>query len=268
MSIRKRFPTAMILLAVLFVLIQWAPLAVFFFFLQAVIIVSLIEFYNLARKKKLRPQPLIGILMALLLSASFFFKALPFGIALFGGLLLAGLYFLIAFNTIEKAMVFPASFSITVLGAIYISFTLNHFYPLQAERGPYYLYFLLAVIFLGDSGAYLFGKLLGRHKMTPVASPNKTWEGSLGGILFACLGAIAARLLLLKEIGLGEAVLCGVLVHAVAQVSDPLESLFKRAVGVKDSSNMLPGHGGFLDRVDSLLLAVPFYYYFIHYFWK
>jgi len=268
MSLRKRFPTAVILLAAVFAVFQWAPPLVLFIFLQAFIIAALIEFYNLAEKKKLHPQPLLGILAALLISASFFIKALPLGLALFGGLLLAGIYFLMASNTIEKAMFFPSALAITMFGAFYISLTMNYLYALRAERGPFYVYFLLGVIFLGDSGAYLLGKSLGRHKMTPIASPNKTWEGSLGGIIFACLGALAARQLLLKQIGLGEAVLCGVLAHAVAQISDPLESLFKRAVGVKDSSNMLPGHGGFLDRIDSLLLAVPFYYYFIRYFWK
>jgi phosphatidate cytidylyltransferase len=145
---------------------------------------------------------------------------------------------------------------------------MNFLFWITLERGVYPFYFLCAVIFLGDSGGYLFGKLLGRHKMTPLASPNKTWEGSAGGILFAVLGALAARQILLREIDLATALLCGALVHAAAQVSDPLESLFKRAAGVKDSSNFLPGHGGFLDRVDSFLLAAPAFYYFTKFFWK
>ena len=100
------------------------------------------------------------------------------------------------------------------------------------------------------------------------ASPNKSWEGSVGGFLFAVAGAVLARYVLLPQVPLLTAALTGLVVDAAAQVSDPLESLFKRAVGVKDSSNSLPGHGGFLDRIDSLLLASPFFYYFIGYFWK
>ncbi len=104
--------------------------------------------------------------------------------------------------------------------------------------------------------------------MTPLASPHKTWEGGAGGLLFAALAALAVRTLFLPQVPLFLALLCGVLVHAAAQLSDPLESLFKRAAGVKDSSNLLPGHGGFLDRLDSLLLAAPFFYYFVFLFWK
>lgn len=268
MSLRKRLPTALILLALLFLVIQWTSRLVFFLFLQVFIIVSLLEFYNLVRRKKMFPQRAVGVLLALLISASFFFEALPFEMALFLGLLLSGLYYVISFKTIEKVALFPFSFAVTVFGAIYISFPMNYFYLLRLEKGPFYIYFLFAVIFLGDSGAYLFGKLLGRHKMTPMASPNKTWEGSVGGLVLACLGAVAAQKVLLKEIGILEAVLAGFFVHAVAQLSDPLESLFKRAAGVKDSSNFLPGHGGFLDRIDSLILAAPFFYYFIRFFWK
>jgi phosphatidate cytidylyltransferase len=140
--------------------------------------------------------------------------------------------------------------------------------PIRDEHGPAYLYFLLAVIFLGDTGAFFIGKWIGRHPMTPIASPHKTWEGAAGGLLFAGLGAWAAQSVFLPAIDPGNAVIAGLAVSVVAQISDPLESLFKRAAGVKDSSKALPGHGGFLDRLDSLLFAVPFFYFFVRYLWK
>jgi phosphatidate cytidylyltransferase len=158
--------------------------------------------------------------------------------------------------------------AVTFFGVVYLGFTLNYLFLIRFERGPFYVYFLCSIIFLGDSGAYFLGKLLGRHKMTPLASPNKTWEGSAGGILFGVLGAWAARQLLLPDADVWRALLTGALVHAMAQLSDPLESLFKRAVGVKDSSNVLPGHGGVLDRVDSFILATPFFYFLLRYLWK
>jgi phosphatidate cytidylyltransferase len=268
MSLRKRIPTAIVLIGLLFVICQYAPKIVLYIFQQAFIVAALFEFYGLAGRNGLRPQKALGIGLALLVSASFYFPSFPLEVALFGGLLLSAVYFVIYFNTQEKLPYFPASFAITILGTVYLSFPLNFLYKIRLDDGPFYLYFLFSVVFLGDTGAMFFGKAFGRHKMTPVASPNKTWEGSAGGILFAIGGAVLAQQVLLRQIPLWRAVLCGVLVHAVAQVSDPLESLFKRAVGVKDSSNALPGHGGFLDRIDSLILASPFFYYLVKFFWK
>jgi len=268
MSLRKRLPTALVLLIFVFVCIQFLPKLWFFLFLQIIILASLIEFYNLSQKRKLFPQKIIGVFIALIISVSFFFEEISLEIALFASLFLIAIYFLIAFNKVEKLRFFSSSIALTFFGAFYLSFPLNFFYPLREEKGPFYIYFLLAVIFLGDTGAYFFGKRWGRRKQVPMASPNKTWEGGFGGILFALIGAVAAQQIFLRDIILWQAVLCGILVHIAAQISDPLESLFKRAVGVKDSSNALPGHGGFLDRIDSLILAAPFFYYLIKYFWK
>jgi len=268
MSLRQRVPTALVLLTIVFLWIQYLPYLGFFLVLQVLIIVSLLEFYNLPLKRKLFPQKTFGVFIALIIGLSFYFEKISLEMALFASLLLSAVYFLITFNRIEKLKHFSSSIALTFFGAFYLSFTLNYFYSLRVEKGPFTIYFILAVIFLGDTGAFFFGKLLGRRKQVPMASPNKTWEGSFGGILFACIGAVAAQQVLLKDIVLWKAILCGICVHAVAQISDPLESLFKRAVGVKDSSNILPGHGGFLDRIDSLILAGPFFYYFIKYFWK
>jgi phosphatidate cytidylyltransferase len=265
MSLRTRTPTALILLAALFVTVQFAPLWLYFLVLQLLIIAALIEFFNLAGRRRLLPQPALGIALALILGASFYFPSFPVTLAFFLCIAVSSVYFLLSFTTLERLPFFTSSIAITFFGAVYVGFTMDFFYSLRVDWGPFYLYFLFGVIFLGDTGAYLIGKLIGRHKMTPIASPNKTWEGSFGGILFACLGALAARELLLRNLPLGKAILLGVVVHAVAQVSDPLESLFKRAVGVKDSSNVLPGHGGFLDRVDSLLLAAPVFFYLLKY---
>jgi len=268
MSLRQRTPTAIALLGILFVVIQYAPNWIFFLIGQAYIVAALLEFYNLADRKHLLPQRALGIGMAILVSLTFYFRSIPLEAALFGGLLVSAFYFVLTFNTLEKLPYFPGSFAITVIGMLYISFPLSFLYRIRLEAGPFTLYFLFAVIFLGDSGAYFIGKPFGRKKMTPVASPNKTWEGSAGGILFALAGAVLARTLLLPAVPLWKAALTGVVVHAAAQVSDPLESLFKRAVGVKDSSNVLPGHGGFLDRIDSLILAGPLFYFILMYFWK
>ncbi len=267
-SLRKRTPTALVFLAVVFLCIQFFPPLGYFIVLQVLILASLIEFYNLPLKRNMFPKKTLGMILALIISASFYFDEISLEMALFAALFLTAVYFLISFNTVEKLRHFLASISLTFFGALYLSFTLNYFYPVRLEKGPFYVYFFLAVIFLGDSGAYLLGKLWGKRKQAPIASPNKTWMGGLGGIIFAALGAFLARQVLLQEVILWNAILCGVLINVMAQISDPVESLFKRAVGVKDSSNALPGHGGFLDRMDSFILAVPFFYYFVKYVWK
>lgn len=268
MSLRKRTLTASILLCALFFVIQFAPLIVFFLLLQVFILAALVEFYNLADRRRLLPQRALGAACTLIISASFYFPRLGFEKGLLICLLVTCTYFVVRTSTLERLASLPQSISVTFFGALYLSFTLNHLYRIRLEDGIYSIYFLFAVVFLGDTGAYFIGKPFGRKKMTPIASPNKTWEGSAGGILFACLGALAARELLLPDIVLWKAVLCGVLVHAAAQISDPFESLFKRAAGIKDSSSVLPGHGGFLDRIDSLILASPLFYYLVKALWK
>jgi phosphatidate cytidylyltransferase len=268
MSLRQRFPTAMILLAILFVIVQFAPPIVILLALQVLILGALLEFYGLASKAGHKPKAAVGIVFMALFAISVYEPVFPLSMAIYAGLLFTAAFYVVAVDRAELLASFPASIALTLMGPFYIAFTLDHLYLLRMERGPFPVYLLCGAIFMGDSGAMLFGSLWGRHKMTPVASPNKTWEGSVGGLLFAALGALIVKLLLFPDLGFGRAVLAGVLAHAVAQVSDPLESLFKRAAGVKDASRILPGHGGVLDRIDSLLLASPFFYYFIGLIWK
>ena len=268
MDFFKRTVTAVVLLGAVFLIVQYAPHGVFFVLAQGIIVAALLEFYTLAGRKDLAPRKVLGTGLTLVISLPFFFRAVPVEAALFAVLLVSAVYYVVTTNSVEKLGRFPASFSVTVIGALYLGFTLNFLYRIRLESGPFLLYFLFAVVFLGDSGAYFIGKPFGRHKMTPVASPNKSWEGSAGGFLFALAGAALARWILGLDVPLGTALLTAVAVHASAQISDPMESLFKRAAGVKDSSNALPGHGGFFDRIDSLILAGPLFYFIVKHLWR
>jgi phosphatidate cytidylyltransferase len=268
MEFAKRTVTAAVLLAVLVAVVEFAPDGVLFVFLQLVVAGGLVEFYALAAKKNLFPQRALGFLMALVLGLSFLVPGLTFLLALFICLLGSAVYYVLRSNTLERMMRFPQSLAVTFLGPIYLAATLNHFFLLRRAYGSRPLYFLFAAVFVGDTGAFLIGRWLGRHKMAPIASPRKTWEGAVGGLVSAGLAGIPAGLLFLPGLSLPLAVVAAVLVSAVSQVSDPLESLFKRAVGVKDSGNIFPGHGGVLDRVDSLILAGPFFYYLLGFIGK
>jgi len=146
---------------------------------------------------------------------------------------------------------------------MYISLTINHVYLLRLESGAVYVYFLVIIIIFGDTAAYFVGKFWGKHPLAPKASPRKTWEGTFGGLVFAALGALFIQQVLIPDILLWKAVVVAVLVHIFAQIGDLLESLFKRSAGRKDSSHVLAGHGGFLDRVDSFVLAAPFFYFIL-----
>jgi len=266
MNLFKRTLTALVLLPLVFLLIQFSSDIFFFTVIQVIVILSFVEFCNLLHKKMIFPNKAMGIIFVLLIGSSFLFDAFTIGMALLVGLFIFAIGYLVSIKTIEELMAFPAEFSLTFLGAVYLSFTFNHIFLLRQEYGPFSIYFLLAVIFTGDTGAFLIGKKWGKHKMVSLASPHKTWEGGVAGVVFAVVMGIAAGFILFgSEILLWKIILISLMIQVVAQLSDPLESLFKRAAGVKDSSNILPGHGGVLDRIDSLILAIPFFYYVLKY---
>lgn len=266
MDIHKRLPTAIVLIFLAFVTIQYAPDWAFFCVVQLLVLAALWELYKLGWNKGRIAEKIIGSMIALILAFSFYFDFWSLSIAFYSSLLILAFYFIFSINRDEKLALFPPTIAILFFGAFYLSFTLNFFNLIRNDYGPYPVYFLLAVIVIGDTGALFVGRLMGRHKMVPVASPRKTWEGSIGGIVLAVVAGGAIQIFFLHgDALLWKSLLIAFLVHVVAQLSDPLESLFKRAAGVKDSSNILPGHGGFLDRLDSLILAAPLFYFLLKY---
>jgi phosphatidate cytidylyltransferase len=119
------------------------------------------------------------------------------------------------------------------------------------------------MIWICDTAAFHFGVALGKHKLFPRVSPNKSWEGSIFGFIFAIATAVAAKYIVLDYLSLPQSVVIGCIVGIFGQLGDLIESLLKRDAGVKDSSHIIPGHGGAFDRFDSLLLTAPLVYLYI-----
>lgn len=150
------------------------------------------------------------------------------------------------------------------LGFLYVSLPLALLLLIDRHpRGNVWILFLLTVIFLGDTGAFYFGRIFGTRKLYVSVSPGKTWAGAIGGLLVSVLsGLLFSRLFLLGGFPLETGFLAGIL-GVSGQVGDLVESMIKRGAGVKDSGRILPGHGGMLDRVDGLLFAIPVLYVFL-----
>lgn len=148
-------------------------------------------------------------------------------------------------------------------GLIYVPAFACVWAPLKGDFSAGWLFVSLSTAFLSDTTAYFAGRAFGKHKLYPEVSPGKTVEGSIGGLLGGVASVVGfGSLWLVPEIPIAHAVVLGLLGSALGQIGDLVESMAKRTFGVKDSGNVLPGHGGLLDRVDALLFVAPLFYYY------
>ncbi len=210
----------------------------------------------------------IGTAISLIFTSFFYFlKDLPGATATSAALFLG---FLVArmVSQLYSVRTNPVTaLSSSMLGLIYIGLPLSlMFVVYDSLATPHLVLAMLIFIWINDTGAFCTGSLIGKHKLFERISPNKTWEGFAGGLVFCVVGAIVMRLCFAdyfdslssgKEFSLLKMVCFGIVVSVAATLGDLLESLFKRTCGVKDSGNIIPGHGGILDRIDSLLLVIP-----------
>lgn len=157
----------------------------------------------------------------------------------------------------------PQRVGLTCFGLLYIACTLPYFSALrELPQGMALVTMAIAMAAFGDTFAMFAGKTIGRHKMTPILSPNKTWEGLIAGFGGSIFGMILIRYLMWPEMPLVPGIVLALIIGIVGPLGDLIESMIKRACHVKDAGTLLPGHGGVLDRADALIFTAPVVYYF------
>jgi phosphatidate cytidylyltransferase len=231
-----------------------------FFFALMVLIVdwAALEYVRIARAwapaAPLRALLVLVPLAAVGLAAATSPAAGPLAVLAVGLLLTLGVSVLVLFGRTPPTEALPA-FGAFAFGVPYFALGAVAAYRLQ-QLDPWLLFLGFAIVFLGDAAAYYFGSNFGRHKMAPVVSPNKSWEGAAAGLATAVLAAAAWSAWRLGAVP-WELLALAAVTGVAAQLGDLAESLLKRGSGIKDSGRLLPGHGGVLDRIDALLFALP-----------
>jgi phosphatidate cytidylyltransferase len=226
-----------------------------------ILIQGMIEFYRMCTMPGSNPMVIPGIITGVILFLTFFlirYAGADSRILLLVPASVLALMILPMFRQKDQPI---GSASVTFLGILYVSLPITVFnfltyHPYTVGFNYQVVLFLFMILWLNDTGAYITGKLIGRHKMFPRISPKKSWEGLAGGLLMAVLATWLSRPLFPDIPVLHLWILCPVIVIS-GTLGDLVESTWKRAAGVKDSGKLMPGHGGILDRFDSLIFAAP-----------
>lgn len=259
-----RLLTASVLIPAAWYLCKRAPFPVF---LAAAILLAGIGAWECAlilKARGSRPFSLVGVAASVGIVWAF---ALQPGLAIVVGVLTATALLtpvLAMWRRATAELMLDATMS-TFFPVLFVGLPFAYVVGLRAvpgENGPDLLLLAVLCVTLSDTGAFYAGSLFGSHKMAPLISPKKTWEGVFGGVLGSLIGALVAHFWFFQRLPLAHALSLGVLLCGAGIVGDLGESALKRSAGVKDSSALLPGHGGVLDRVDSLLVAAPVLYYY------
>jgi phosphatidate cytidylyltransferase len=243
----------------------------FLVFVDMVIIAGLWEFYTLVEQRRFKPYKYTGILVGALIPV-YIFAGRGASQDFLLGLIVIALFVAELFRKNRESSI--QNISITVLGIIYIGFLGSHLVmlrelplvkDLQYSEGALFVILVFVLTWLYDTGAYTVGMIAGRHKLLPRISPGKTLEGTAGGVIITVAGILVARRYIFTFLGLREGILLAITASAMCQFGDLAESMIKREMRAKDSSSTLPGHGGILDRFDSMLFSAPVLYYLLKY---
>jgi phosphatidate cytidylyltransferase len=279
----KRVLTAVALIPVVLLIVFNAPLWLFALVVAAIALMALHEYLNLARGYQIKPVAArCYILSALLMYAIYMvprpFQVDPLGQILWLIMLLFPLLFGVPIVFRSDLKMALAEAAVSAFGVLYIAGALGLLISLRADPGKNILvFYVLLTVWAGDIAAYYVGRSIGKHKLAPIVSPNKSWEGAIasvlasigvGLIIFHFHGEIVRHfrgdyvfLQHTRWLWVQVAILSA-FTNIAAQFGDLFESAIKRGAGAKDSGTLLPGHGGMLDRIDALLFAIPFVWYY------
>ncbi len=261
----KRTLTAAVFVTVLLGCTFWNQYSFTILFL-IITILGVWEFYGLAEKADNQPHKLLGTAAGALLFISNAFVAMDFYEPRLLLINIPVIFLIFILELYTKALNPFKNIAFTLLGIIYIAlpFSLLNYITSYNDTYSYEVVFgFLFILWSNDTGAYLTGSVIGKHKLFPRVSPGKSWEGSAGGALFSYVVAFVISRWYTSITTMDWMVIATILI-VIGTLGDLVESLFKRSIGVKDSGNILPGHGGILDRFDSLIMAVPFVFSYLY----
>ncbi len=260
----KRILSSLVLIPVLYIVVWKLPPVYFVILAMIATGISQFEFYRMALVRGIRPLAIAGILLGMAIIFNIYQPIVPelgtdFVIAF--ALLTIMLVRLFSPRAVEGSL---EEISITFFGLFYVALLFGFQVAILLQMdGKQWLFFMYLVIWASDAGAYFVGNAFGRHRLYEKISPKKSMEGLAGGMLAAIGAAFLCRAWFIPSVGAPEAVVLGVLLTVSGVAGDLVESLFKRGVGIKDVGNLIPGHGGLLDRLDSMLFTAPVLFYYL-----
>ena len=260
--IKQRIITALIALPLLILFVLYASQGLFAGLLFIVSALALHEFYRMALPEQRRLESSLSVAAGVLCSVGLVYASSTSFLLLSIVLpcLFLALVYLFRFQDMQTV---SRDLAVSLLGLLYVPLLLSHATLLRAlPSGRDWIFLVLFVVMASDTLAYFVGRTWGKRRLYEAVSPKKTVEGSLGGIAGGILGATICKFWFFAELSGLDILFIGVGVGAFSQLGDLVESLLKRSFGVKDSGALIPGHGGLLDRLDSLLFAFPVTYYY------
>lgn len=264
--LRKRVVSGLLFLPIFYLIVWKLPPLYLVCLVAAAAAVGQFEFYRMAQARGIRPLAVAGIVLgtAFIIGGFYHPAGADAGRHLFYltvCLLLVLTGRLFSADPVDRAVEDAAA---TLLGIVYVALLFGFQIGIRmGAAGKQWIVFLYFVIWATDIGAYSIGIPFGKHKLFPKISPKKSVEGLLGGFAAAAAMALLCRAWFMPPVGAGEAAGIGLLLAATGTIGDLVESMLKRSAGVKDSGSIIPGHGGMLDRMDSMLFAAPVLYYYL-----
>jgi phosphatidate cytidylyltransferase len=259
-----RFITVAPLVPLLILAIIWSRNEAFFAVVTAAAGVSLHEWFGMALPDADKAERWFGVAGGTALAALAVWGGAAGALAWPLAVIAPSLWFLFRFKDLATV---SGRLSLTVAGWMYAGLLLPFIAHLKALSGSWVLLTLM-IAWFGDTAAYFAGRFLGRTKLYPAVSPGKTWAGSFGGLVGSFGAAALANLWYFPQLGWVHGAIISVVGGAIGQSGDLVESMLKRSFGVKDSGNILPGHGGILDRVDAVLFISPWIWAYVVTVWS